>query len=805
MDSLSRRGPKRPHSIIKRFCRQCQCLHAQIAGAITGDLAYEERSALALRLLLRLATLYFLQKADFLEADPDYMRHSLEQHLEHHDESDTYYSQYFLPLLATLLGGPSQDARFHALPQLPLPLFHLSPLEHRGRPVSLPDSAFQAAYDLFDTYAWQITRQPFDTQSLTPVALSCLYERYLNQKEMGAYYTSEDVTSHITSNTLIPYLLDALAKRISPSALHAMLALPLRHFTPSRYLPAALQEPNFLPLETAFEHTMRHARLVQLEAHLEHEGIATPTELVTSNLDARQFLLDALTRCEDVEALLAFYDTLEHLSVLDPTCGCGAFLCAALDLLQALYSACLQRLCAFTTHSRCQELHASVTSSPGMDYFVLHTILTHNLYGIDLLEEATTICQHQLLLALLACAPPSAHQPLPPSLEEHIRSGDILSDTMPAFSWPSFFPQVMARGGFDIVLGNPPYLELQRPPASARDRSRELTYGNLYAEVLQRAFQLSHTDQSYLGLLVPLSLCGSPRFASLRALLRQSSATLWLAHFEIFPCRLFEGAFQRLTLLLARRDTSTSAAHQTYSTRIQRWYASERPHLIELIHYTPLDSAPATTTFLKLAAPPHAQILHTLARLPDQVALGSLLAPGCTPYFVYYQEATNYWTKAVCHIPFYKKNGVLMTPPHGRFLYFPSEPLARVIMAVMNSSLFYAWFATHSDGFHLTHTLVKAFPLPRDLLDSAQLQELALALEHDILRHAHYSTRHTRENVQHTHAGLRIELMEYMLSRSRPLLDQIDTLLAEFYGFTAEELSFLLHYDQKYRAAHDGV
>lgn len=772
---------------------------------MTGDLTYEERSALALRLLLRLATLYFLQKAGFLGANQDYMRRSLEQHQRCH-EADSYYSHYFLPLLIALLGEPSQDARFQTLPQLPLPLFHLHPLEFIDKPISLPDSAFQAVYDLFDTYTWQLAGEPSNTQSLTPIALSCLYEQHLNRKEMGAYYTSEDITSYISSNTLIPYLLAALAQRLSSSALHAMLALPLRHFSPSRYLPAALQEPAFLPLETTFEHTMRHTRLAQLQAHLEHTGITTPAELVTGNLNARQFLLDALTVCENVETLLAFYDILKHVSVLDPTCGCGAFLYAALDLLQALYSTCLQRLCAFTTHPRCQELCAAVSRSPGMGYFVLHTILTNNLYGFDLLEEATAVCQHRLLLALLAYAPPSAHPLLLPSLRKHIRSGDILSDSMSSFSWASFFPQVMAHGGFDIVLGNPPYLELQRTPASqltASLPSRTPTYGNLYAEVLQRALQLSNADQSYLGLLVPLSLCGSPRFASLRTLLRQSTTTLWLTHFEIFPCRLFEGAFQRLTLLLARRDISASETHQAYSTRIQRWYTSERPHLIELIHYTPLDSAPDTTTFLKLAAPPHAQILHILARLPRQVALGSLLESTYTPYFVYYQEATNYWTKAICHIPFYKKDGILMTPPHGRFLYVSSEELARVIMAVMNSSLFYTWFATHSDGFHLTHTLVKAFPLPSDLLKSKPLQELALELEHDILRHAHYSTRHTRENVQHTHVGLHIELMEYMLSRSRPLLDQIDTLLAEFYGFTAEELSFLLHYDQKYRAAHD--
>jgi hypothetical protein len=170
-----------------------------------------------------------------------------------------------------------------------------------------------------------------------------------------------------------------------------------------------------------------------------------------------------------------------------------------------------------------------------------------------------------------------------------------------------------------------------------------------------------------------------------------------------------------------------------------------------------------------------------------------------TMHFVYYQEATNYWTKAVCHIPFYKKNGVVMRPPHGRVLFFDDERSARVIMAVMNSSLFYLWFATYSDGFHLSHTLVQNFPLPRALLDLPQLSTLARELEQDIARNIRIGTRNTRTNT--TGTGHLIELAKFYMRHSKTILDQIDHVLTDFYGLTPDDEDFIINYDCKHRIA----
>jgi hypothetical protein len=145
----------------------------------------------------------------------------------------------------------------------------------------------------------------------------------------------------------------------------------------------------------------------------------------------------------------------------------------------------------------------------------------------------------------------------------------------------------------------------------------------------------------------------------------------------------------------------------------------------------------------------------------------------------------------------------MMPPPHGRFLYFHAASTAQAIMAIMNSSLFYVWFATFSDGFHLSHTLVKDFPVSNELYGQQELLHLSQALQQSIKAHARKSTRNTRITSRPNKDQLLIELEEYRMSHSKPLIDVIDALLAVHYGFTPEELDFIIHYDHKYRMGKD--
>ncbi len=372
------------------------------------------------------------------------------------------------------------------------------------------------------------------------------------------------------------------------------------------------------------------------------------------------------------------------------------------------------------------------------------------------------------------------------------------------FHWWIEFYTIIGNGGFDVVVGNPPYVEYSKVRKTYTIKGyRTENCGNLYAAVIERSFELSIPGISHIGLIVPLSICGGERFEQLRTTVSASTSILWLSNFEIFPSKLFDGAFQRLSILLAKHGASSSPI--THVTKIQRWYAQERQYLINLIRYAETQRIVKPSVFPKLTAQIQESILKKVLISAKGMNLARFLTTHSTDAFVYYQEATNYWMKAVCIIPFYKKNGVITEPSHGRFLYFDKIPVARITMALMNSSLFYMWFASYSDGFHLSHALVKDFPVRKELYETTSLIELSSRLEVDIKIYAKRSTRNTKSVTTSgaTISGDLIEIEEYRMVYSKSIIDEIDRILAQHYGFTPEELDFIINYDIKYRMGRD--
>lgn len=159
----------------------------------------------------------------------------------------------------------------------------------------------------------------------------------------------------------------------------------------------------------------------------------------------------------------AWQDVLKSLRILDPACGSGAFLIEAFDQLHALYE---------TSNARLEELRGHRTL-----FDLDRQILQHNLYGVDLNPEAIEICQLSLWIKT------AAHGKALTSLDHTIREGNsVVSDPdvhPKAFNWQSAFPEVFAQGGFDVVVGNPPYVrqELLTPYKPWMEANYETFHG----------------------------------------------------------------------------------------------------------------------------------------------------------------------------------------------------------------------------------------------------------------------------------------------------------------------------------------
>ena len=82
--------------------------------------------------------------------------------------------------------------------------------ERYGKDIQIDDQAFEKVFNYFDQYQWHLDERPLkNDKEINPDVLGYIFEKYINQKQMGAYYTKEDITEYISKNTVIPFLFDA--------------------------------------------------------------------------------------------------------------------------------------------------------------------------------------------------------------------------------------------------------------------------------------------------------------------------------------------------------------------------------------------------------------------------------------------------------------------------------------------------------------------------------------------------------------------------------------------------------------------
>lgn len=147
------------------------------------------------------------------------------------------------------------------------------------------------------------------------------------------------------------------------------------------------------------------------------------------------------------EKLTTYRDWLLQITICDPACGSGAFLNQALDFL-------------ITEHKYIDELQAKLFGDALVLSDVEKSILENNLYGVDLNEESVEIAKLSLWLRT---AQPNRKLN---DLNNNIKCGNSLIDDLEidrenAFNWQTAFPKVFENGGFDVIIGNPPYLVIK--------------------------------------------------------------------------------------------------------------------------------------------------------------------------------------------------------------------------------------------------------------------------------------------------------------------------------------------------------
>jgi hypothetical protein len=205
-----------------------------------------------------------------------------------------------------------------------------------------------------------------------------------------------------------------------------------------------------------------------LGAHLEEAF----TEILRMHAKAGADLSDYAAiqwrrKSAELEAWQAYRDRLKTLRIVDPACGSGVFLIMAFDFLKAELGRVNDKIAALQGERHIQDL-----IDPDSE------ILTNNLFGVDVNSESIEIAKLSLWIKT------ARRGKVLDSLSDNLRVGDSLIEDSNfayldhAFTWETAFPGVFAEGGFDVVLGNPPYV-------------RQELFSNL-KPYLQRRFESYH-------------------------------------------------------------------------------------------------------------------------------------------------------------------------------------------------------------------------------------------------------------------------------------------------------------------------
>lgn len=907
--------------------------------------------------LNRLMFCYFIQKKGFLDQDVHYLGNKLNECKLHVGKDNFYnfYRSFLIELFHDGLGKPIENRGKHPIdlgkvPYLNGGLFDIHELEKQFDEINISDDAFEQLFRFFDQWNWHLDNRFEATgKDINPDVIGYIFEKYINDRAaMGAYYTKEDITDYISKNTIIPFLFDETKRNYKKAFKEDGELWTMLRESGDTYIYEAVKkgvptdgglfddlpddikagfQPEFekevvqentsphlweirnvwntrapediaLPTELYRELIERRKRYAEIKEKIDGGEITEINDFITYNLDIRQFTQDFIENTTDPEFIRHFFKAIKKITILDPTCGSGAFLFAALNILEPLYEGCITRMEQFTSEEKgrykffedtLEEINSD--EHPNLQYYIFKSIILNNLYGVDIMNEAVEIAKLRLFLKLVATVDANPRkdnyglEPLP-DIDFNIRAGntlvgfatenelletiqkkeplfaqDKLDDfneefklvskayrhfqdaqltidygresfrvakeelnsrlnklnhklntylatnygidaevhpekykqwlsTHQPFNWFAEFYYIIAgNGGFDCIIGNPPYVGYTRrnriTKKSVRDIYEVIDYktistSNLYPFTIERSNSLM-SDKSKIGMIIPNSAFANISMEPLQVFFRDYFKLNYISTFHQRPAQLFEGVLQRLCIFISTPKVKNNEEAKFITTDVIRWTAKTRNILFEQLSY----------------------IQSKQDKQLNIISIGRKTERNIFDKFSKHQPISNYITKTSnSNNIYYRTAGggywvtILNTPFDSDSLSNKSTSVqleynSKVITAILNSGLFWWYYCINFDLFNFKDYMIFGFNFDYPKNDQ-KLIEQSESMEYSLQENATYYT------IKSATRGANITVT-YNKDLTKPIMNRIDSILAHHYEFTEKELDFIINYDIKYR------
>jgi type I restriction-modification system DNA methylase subunit len=386
--------------IVKEFYEQFEALRTDLVQEVSGipDDRGDAKSRYVQVLLDRMIFLYFIQEKNLLDYDAEYLHN---HHQRVVNEGGDVDEDFYDPLFFEMLAEGKNDPEFGKLPYLNGGLFSKNPIEEEfedaklGADTEETNKLFDRILDFLSDWNWNVDERLdiVDPKNLSPAVLGHIFEQTVNQKEMGAYYTPEEITGFMTRRTIHPYLIDQLNEA---------------------------EGTNYESIDDVFS-----LGAASVGENPDDEALADGGAL------AHEVNVEKIEQ-DHVETL--YFDVLKDIRVLDPAVGSGAFLLAAQEVLIDVYLQCIEYFVAkeekkpFELTDQIKHELETIRETKGNEtLYAKRTIILNNLFGVDIDDGAVEICKLRLWLSMVADIEdePQEVKPLP-NIDFNIRQGNTL-------------------------------------------------------------------------------------------------------------------------------------------------------------------------------------------------------------------------------------------------------------------------------------------------------------------------------------------------------------------------------------------